>query len=280
MQECIRRQTARVGVIRKVNGGKASALNRGLRAATGEIIVSLDADTLFRARHNSSDGAAFRQSEGRRGIGQCARWQRVRLCSKRGISSFARAENRGSGSGVCGEPMQGALLTRWQSLEYITSQNFDRRGYDLMNCITVVPGAVGALRRQRGSRCRGLHARYAGRRHRSDVETAAGGLAHRQRQCGDGLHGSAGKPPQSGEAAVSVGVWDAAMPVEAPGRAWSVTARSAGLPCRACGFTRFCFLPMSPFMDIAVVVVADCGQFPARRGILSADVRAWSLSRL
>src|SRR5207248_1742521 len=39
------------------------------------------------------------------------------------------------------------IWTRWQSLEYITSQNFDRRGYDLLNCITVVPGAVGALRR-------------------------------------------------------------------------------------------------------------------------------------
>ena len=40
------------------------------------------------------------------------------------------------------------ILTAWQSLEYTTSQNFDRRGYDLLNCITVVPGAVGAMRRQ------------------------------------------------------------------------------------------------------------------------------------
>jgi hypothetical protein len=40
------------------------------------------------------------------------------------------------------------LLTRWQALEYITSQNLDRRAFDVLNCITVVPGAVGAWRRE------------------------------------------------------------------------------------------------------------------------------------
>jgi cellulose synthase/poly-beta-1,6-N-acetylglucosamine synthase-like glycosyltransferase len=39
------------------------------------------------------------------------------------------------------------LLTYWQSIEYITAQNFDRRAFDLLNCITVVPGAIGAFRR-------------------------------------------------------------------------------------------------------------------------------------
>ena len=34
-----------------------------------------------------------------------------------------------------------------QALEYITSQNLDRRAYDLLNTITVVPGAIGAWRR-------------------------------------------------------------------------------------------------------------------------------------
>jgi cellulose synthase/poly-beta-1,6-N-acetylglucosamine synthase-like glycosyltransferase len=38
------------------------------------------------------------------------------------------------------------LWTRWQALEYITSQNLEKRAFDLLNCITVVPGAVGALR--------------------------------------------------------------------------------------------------------------------------------------
>ena len=39
-------------------------------------------------------------------------------------------------------------LTRWQALEYVTSQNLDRRAFNLLNCITVVPGAVGAWRRE------------------------------------------------------------------------------------------------------------------------------------
>ena len=40
-------------------------------------------------------------------------------------------------------------LTRWQALEYITSQNMEKRAFDLLNCITVVPGALGAWRRKR-----------------------------------------------------------------------------------------------------------------------------------
>jgi cellulose synthase/poly-beta-1,6-N-acetylglucosamine synthase-like glycosyltransferase len=40
------------------------------------------------------------------------------------------------------------MLTRWQSIEYITSQNFDRRAFAWLNGITVVPGAIGAFRKK------------------------------------------------------------------------------------------------------------------------------------
>ena len=40
------------------------------------------------------------------------------------------------------------LVSRWQALEYVTSQNLDRRALALLNGITVVPGAVGAWRRR------------------------------------------------------------------------------------------------------------------------------------
>jgi cellulose synthase/poly-beta-1,6-N-acetylglucosamine synthase-like glycosyltransferase len=40
------------------------------------------------------------------------------------------------------------MITKWQSIEYITSQNFDRRAFDLLNCITVVPGAIGAFKKE------------------------------------------------------------------------------------------------------------------------------------
>ncbi|MBC7493932.1 MAG: glycosyltransferase family 2 protein, partial [Flavobacterium sp.] len=42
---------------------------------------------------------------------------------------------------------QNTMLTRWQSIEYITAQNFDRRAFDLINGITVVPGAIGAFKK-------------------------------------------------------------------------------------------------------------------------------------
>jgi cellulose synthase/poly-beta-1,6-N-acetylglucosamine synthase-like glycosyltransferase len=107
----------RVRVLTKPNGGKASALNRGLMVATGEIMVSLDADTLFAPDTITRLVRHFHDP----GVGA--------------VSGNVRVGNVHN------------LFTRWQALEYITSQNFDRRAYDLLNCITVVPGAVGALRR-------------------------------------------------------------------------------------------------------------------------------------
>ncbi len=38
------------------------------------------------------------------------------------------------------------LWTRWQALEYITSQNFDRRALNVFSAVCVVPGAIGAWR--------------------------------------------------------------------------------------------------------------------------------------
>jgi len=37
------------------------------------------------------------------------------------------------------------MLTNWQSVEYITSQNFDRKAFAYVNAITVVPGAIGGF---------------------------------------------------------------------------------------------------------------------------------------
>ena len=40
------------------------------------------------------------------------------------------------------------LLTKMQSVEYITSQNLERRAFKILNAITVIPGSVGAWRRE------------------------------------------------------------------------------------------------------------------------------------
>jgi peptidoglycan-N-acetylglucosamine deacetylase len=40
------------------------------------------------------------------------------------------------------------LLTKWQAIEYITAQNIDRRAFDYVNAIAIVPGAIGAFRKE------------------------------------------------------------------------------------------------------------------------------------
>lgn len=107
-----------VVTMQKENGGKASALNVGLAKAQGEIIVALDADTLF---------------------------------ARDAISKLVHHFDDPQVGAVSGNVRVGNVhnvLTKWQALEYVTSQNYDRRAYDLLNCITVVPGAIGAWRRE------------------------------------------------------------------------------------------------------------------------------------
>jgi cellulose synthase/poly-beta-1,6-N-acetylglucosamine synthase-like glycosyltransferase/peptidoglycan/xylan/chitin deacetylase (PgdA/CDA1 family)/spore germination protein YaaH len=106
-------EDARVRLFTKANGGKAEALNFGLRHAQGEIIIALDADTLFPPQ---TIGALARRFDDPR-VGA--------------IAGNAKVGNRIN------------LVTRWQALEYITAQNMDRRAFASLNCITVVPGAVG-----------------------------------------------------------------------------------------------------------------------------------------
>ena len=107
----------RVRLLTVANGGKATALNTGLSHAKGGIIVALDADTLFAPQTIAS---------------LAHRFHNPRLGA---IAGNAKVGNRVN------------IVTRWQALEYITSQNMDRRAFASLNCITVVPGAVGAWRR-------------------------------------------------------------------------------------------------------------------------------------
>ncbi|MEP6946466.1 MAG: polysaccharide deacetylase family protein [Acidobacteriota bacterium] len=108
---------SRVSIFKKENGGKAEALNFGWRKANGEVVIALDADTLFTKHTISSLAHRFADQT----IGA--------------IAGNAKVGNRIN------------IVTKWQALEYVTSQNFDRRAFASLNCITVVPGSVGAWRR-------------------------------------------------------------------------------------------------------------------------------------
>jgi peptidoglycan-N-acetylglucosamine deacetylase len=117
---------ARVQLIRQENHGKARALQRGIAVAKHELIVFIDADT------------------------HCSRHTLPHL-----LAPFARPDI----GGVSGHAKVGNLrsfIARCQSLEYTVGFNLDRRAYTRWNCITVLPGAISAIRRSAIERVGGL----------------------------------------------------------------------------------------------------------------------------
>jgi cellulose synthase/poly-beta-1,6-N-acetylglucosamine synthase-like glycosyltransferase/peptidoglycan/xylan/chitin deacetylase (PgdA/CDA1 family)/spore germination protein YaaH len=111
-------QDLRVRIIHQANRGKSAALSRAMGEAGTEILVTIDADTEV-----EPDAIA----------------KLVRHFSDPKIGAMAGNVKVGNRS---------RWLTRWQALEYITSQNLEKRAFDLLNCITVVPGALGAWRKR------------------------------------------------------------------------------------------------------------------------------------
>ena len=121
----------RVTVLTKPNSGKAAALNYALEHVTEEIFVGIDADTIIAPNAISYLVPHFRDPK------------------VAAMAGNAKVGNRVN------------LWTRWQALEYITSQNFERRALNTLNAVPVVPGAIGAWRSadvraagcRRGTRC-------------------------------------------------------------------------------------------------------------------------------
>ena len=114
-EESLRDQ--RIFLLSKNNRGKARALQSGFAAALNDIIVTLDADTRF-------DPDTIRHL----------------------VQPLAN-KNVGAVSGHVRVGNLRTFISRCQSLEYTCGFNLDRRAYDLLNCITVVPGAISALRK-------------------------------------------------------------------------------------------------------------------------------------
>ena len=106
----------RVTVLTKANGGKAEALNFALEQTTEEIYVGIDADGVI--AHDAITRLVPHFANPHIGA----------------VAGNAKVGNRVN------------LWTRWQALEYITSQNFERRALDLFDVVMVVPGAIGAWR--------------------------------------------------------------------------------------------------------------------------------------
>ena len=113
----------KIKVLTKPNGGKASALNYGIQQSGAGIVICIDADTKLRPDAVSKLVMHFVPvAKGEKEVGAVA------------------------GNVKVGNQVN--LLTRWQSIEYISSQNFDRKAFSYLNAITVVPGAIGAFRKK------------------------------------------------------------------------------------------------------------------------------------
>jgi peptidoglycan-N-acetylglucosamine deacetylase len=108
--------SGRLTVLTKPNGGKADALNFALERIDEEIYVGIDADGVI--AHDAITNLVPHFANPKIGA----------------VAGNAKVGNRVN------------LWTRWQALEYITSQNFERRALDLFDVVMVVPGAIGAWR--------------------------------------------------------------------------------------------------------------------------------------
>jgi len=117
-------ENPRVRLMTMANGGKASALNRALAVASGEIVVALDADTQFEPET----------------IARLVRWfENERVGA---VAGNAKVGNRVN------------LVTRWQAIEYVTAQNLERRA---LAGLGAQSGTGGGDRRN----CRRARCRYA-----------------------------------------------------------------------------------------------------------------------
>jgi len=107
-----------VTVLRRPNGGKTAALNYGLLFAQGEIVVTVDADSL---------------------VSRGALKEIVRRFEDQRVSAVAgnvKVLNRHS------------LLTKCQALEYIVDINMFRRAFDIFGAVPCIPGCLGAFRKE------------------------------------------------------------------------------------------------------------------------------------
>ncbi len=118
----------RVKIFAKENGGKASALNFGIQQSDAPYVICIDADTKL-----LPDAVTML------------------------MRHFINADEKiGAVAGNVRVGNQVNMMTRWQSIEYITSQNFDRKAFAYINAIAVVPGAIGAFSKEAIKRAGGF----------------------------------------------------------------------------------------------------------------------------
>jgi len=111
----------RLRVLTQENGGKSRASNNGIAHARGEVVVTLDGDTLFERDTVRMLARHFVGPDNGRPVGA--------------VAGLVKVGNR------CN------LLTAWQSLEYISGICVTRMAEGFVGAISIAPGACAAWRR-------------------------------------------------------------------------------------------------------------------------------------
>ncbi len=114
-------------------------------------------------------------------------------------------------------------------LEYTCGFNLDRRAYNRWKCITVVPGAISAVRKDAIDEAGGLSLANARRRHRSHALITKTSTRHRLCAGRDRMDRSAGKRAHTREATVSLGLSHPAMSLETSRHGVQLELSRAGL---------------------------------------------------
>ena len=119
--EAMMERDPRIRLINQPNRGKWAALNNGTAQARGDILVTLDADTIFTPETVANLVRQFAvDPDGRLGA----------------VAGVVRVGNR-----------ERNLLTRWQSLEYLTQIGVERSAYAQLGAVPIIPGACAAWRK-------------------------------------------------------------------------------------------------------------------------------------
>lgn len=116
-----------IRVIQKANGGKASALNEGIKNAKGDLILCCDADSLI-------DPQSLRQA----------------------VPHFLNS-NVAAVAGFVEILNTNKMITKFQQLEYQLGLNFLRRGMGVLGIVPIVPGPAGLFRKRAILECGGFH---------------------------------------------------------------------------------------------------------------------------
>ncbi len=108
-----------VKVVTKPNGGKASALNYGLLFAKGDIVITIDADSMV-----------------------------TRDSVNKIVQAMESDSNNVAVAGNIKVLNSKSTLTKIQELEYIMAINTIRRAFALFGAVMVIPGAFGAFKKK------------------------------------------------------------------------------------------------------------------------------------